>query len=90
MSHNTNYNPQYPYLPQQHHQQQQQQQSKVQIQIGTREDIKDHLLWSFFNTIFCCCCCGVVGLFFSIRTRDMKNSHDFESANKYSKKSRSK
>jgi hypothetical protein len=57
------------------------------FQIEMRDEIKDHLLWSFFNTFCCCCLFGFIGLIFSIRTRDMKNTLNLENAKKYSQKS---
>ncbi|KAG8564375.1 hypothetical protein GDO81_016431 [Engystomops pustulosus] len=55
--------------------------------VTIREDdnpIRDNLIWSFFNTIYCnLCCLGLVALSYSVKSRDRKLFKDFAGARRY-------
>ncbi|XP_030057059.1 interferon-induced transmembrane protein 3-like [Microcaecilia unicolor] len=45
---------------------------------------QDHVLWSFFNAMFCnCFCLGFVALIYSIKARDRKVLGDNQGASHY-------
>ncbi|XP_069823976.1 dispanin subfamily A member 2b-like [Dendropsophus ebraccatus] len=52
--------------------------------------IRDHIIWSLFNTIYMnCCCLGLIAFVFSIKTRDQKLRGDRYGAMSYSATARS-
>ncbi|KAG9475634.1 hypothetical protein GDO78_003831 [Eleutherodactylus coqui] len=52
--------------------------------------VRDHLIWSIFNTIyFNCCCLGLLALVFSVKSRDRKLHGDKHGAVNYASTARS-
>ncbi|XP_015718862.1 interferon-induced transmembrane protein 5-like [Coturnix japonica] len=55
----------------------------------TSAPLRDHLIWSIFNTIYMnFCCLGFVALAFSVKARDRKVAGDVEAAKNFSSKAR--
>ncbi|XP_072194968.1 interferon-induced transmembrane protein 5-like [Excalfactoria chinensis] len=55
----------------------------------TSAPLRDHLIWSIFNTIYMnFCCLGFVALAFSVKARDRKVAGDVEAARNFSSKAR--
>ncbi|XP_068117720.1 interferon-induced transmembrane protein 1-like [Hyperolius riggenbachi] len=47
--------------------------------------VKDHIIWSIFNTIYMnCCCLGFLALLFSVKSRDQKLNGNQSQARKHS------
>ncbi|OCT83907.1 dispanin subfamily A member 2b isoform X4 [Xenopus laevis] len=51
--------------------------------------VRDHLVWSIFNTVYMnFCCLGFLALVFSVKSRDRKNVGDKQGAMSYSSTAR--
>ncbi|XP_038663967.1 dispanin subfamily A member 2b-like [Scyliorhinus canicula] len=60
------------------------------VTMGVRTlPVKDHILWSIFNFVYCnFCCLGFLALIFSVKSRDRKVLGDIYGAENYSSTSK--
>nr|XP_044606095.1 interferon-induced transmembrane protein 1-like [Equus asinus] len=60
------------------------------INIHSESPIRDHVIWSLFNTLFMnWCCLGFVAFAFSVKSRDRKMVGDMTGARSYASTARS-
>ncbi|KAG9475635.1 hypothetical protein GDO78_003832 [Eleutherodactylus coqui] len=65
-------------------------QSTVVTIIPDSPPVRDHLIWSIFNTAYLnCCCLGLLALVFSVKSRDRKLYGDKHGAVSYGSTARS-
>ncbi|KAM4722001.1 dispanin subfamily A member 2b-like [Rhinophrynus dorsalis] len=64
-------------------------QSTVVTITSDEPPIRDHLVWSIFNTVYMnVCCLGLLALVFSVKTRDRKIANDRNASMSYSSTAR--